>query len=265
MPTLTILENYEDADGNVVIYDGDPITEKISIRFDGRNNEVRIARRALVKELQLHFAGDGGRVRIGSTTKRRAGLRFHIRVGHEAEVRIGPNVGAQSRALVIASEGQKVIIGKDSMLSSSIEIRTDDSHSIYDVKSGARVNPPRSIRIGEHVWLGKHAAVLGGVTIGNGAIVGFRSIVTKDIPNNSIATGAPARVVRRDIAWERPIIAQRLPGVQGLPEGESKSSDYWNLTDDEPALPIASSGTRAGSKLASALRAAIAQFRASMK
>jgi acetyltransferase-like isoleucine patch superfamily enzyme len=51
-------------------------------------------------------------------------------------------------------------------------------------------------RLGNEVWLGAHVIVLKGVTIGARAVVGAGSVVTKDIPADAVAIGAPARVVR---------------------------------------------------------------------
>lgn len=51
--------------------------------------------------------------------------------------------------------------------------------------------------IGKNVWIGDKATVLPGVTIGDGAIIGANSVVTKDIPANSIAVGIPAKVVKK--------------------------------------------------------------------
>ena len=53
------------------------------------------------------------------------------------------------------------------------------------------------IRIGNDVWLGGNVTVLPGVTIGNNVVVGAGAVVTKDIPDNSLALGVPARVVRK--------------------------------------------------------------------
>lgn len=55
----------------------------------------------------------------------------------------------------------------------------------------------RPIRIGSNVWIGFDACVLPGVTIGEGAIVGARSIVVEDVEPYTIVAGNPARVVRR--------------------------------------------------------------------
>ncbi|AKP67585.1 sugar O-acetyltransferase [Companilactobacillus ginsenosidimutans] len=55
---------------------------------------------------------------------------------------------------------------------------------------------PKSVHIKDGAWLGAGVMVLPGVTIGENAIVGAGSIVTKDIPDNMIAVGNPARVIR---------------------------------------------------------------------
>jgi acetyltransferase-like isoleucine patch superfamily enzyme len=55
----------------------------------------------------------------------------------------------------------------------------------------------RPIRIGNGVWIGFDSIVLPGVTIGDGAIVGCRSVVAEDVPSYAIVVGNPARVVRR--------------------------------------------------------------------
>ena len=46
------------------------------------------------------------------------------------------------------------------------------------------------------VWIAANAVVLGGVTIGDGAVIGAGSVVTKDIPDDCVAVGNPARVIR---------------------------------------------------------------------
>jgi acetyltransferase-like isoleucine patch superfamily enzyme len=62
--------------------------------------------------------------------------------------------------------------------------------------------PARPIRIGRAVWIGFDVCVLPGVTIGEGAIVGARSVVMDDVPPYTIVAGNPARVVRRLSAEE---------------------------------------------------------------
>lgn len=58
------------------------------------------------------------------------------------------------------------------------------------------VEPGRPIRIGRNAWIGFDCCILPGVTIGEGAIIGARSVVRDDIPPYTIAAGNPARIIR---------------------------------------------------------------------
>src|SRR5690606_5449604 len=107
-------------------------------------------------------------------------------------------------------------------------------HPIFDVTSGKRVNPAKSIVVGNHVWLAREAVVLGGASIGDGSVIGYRSLVTRKIPNNCIAVGTPAVVSTRNIAWERP----HLDDYPRFKPDSSviEKSKYWNMTADPIAL-----------------------------
>ncbi len=64
------------------------------------------------------------------------------------------------------------------------------------------VGPVEPVTIGNNVWLGSRVTVLRGVTIGTNSVVGAGSVVTRSIPANSIAVGAPAKVVRHFTSTE---------------------------------------------------------------
>ena len=55
---------------------------------------------------------------------------------------------------------------------------------------------PAPVKIGSRVWIGAGAIILPGVTIGDNSVIGAGSVVTKDIPDNAVAVGSPARVVK---------------------------------------------------------------------
>jgi lipopolysaccharide O-acetyltransferase len=109
----------------------------------------------------------------------------------------------------------KVVIGDNVLMASKIYI-SDCSHGFYDgeeLNSSPDQHPiDRSYKIsdviiGDNVWLGEFVSVMPGVTIGKGAIIGANSVVTKDIPANTIAVGSPAKVIKRynfeAKRWER--------------------------------------------------------------
>lgn len=53
-----------------------------------------------------------------------------------------------------------------------------------------------SVKIGKNVWIGAHATVLPGVTIGDGAIIAAGAVVTKDVPENTVVGGVPAKIIK---------------------------------------------------------------------
>ncbi|QUC06111.1 CatB-related O-acetyltransferase [Aggregatibacter sp. oral taxon 513] len=67
---------------------------------------------------------------------------------------------------------------------------------------------PKRTHIGNDVWLGADVIILSGLTIGDGAIIGAGSVVTKDIPPYAIAVGAPAKVIK--YRFEQDIISKLL-------------------------------------------------------
>jgi acetyltransferase-like isoleucine patch superfamily enzyme len=91
------------------------------------------------------------------------------------------------------SSAAAVTIGDNCMLASNAYLTDSDWHGLYDRLSIGRSAP---IRLGENVWIGDSAIVCKGVAIGRNSIVGAGAVVTQSLPENCIAAGNPARVVR---------------------------------------------------------------------
>jgi acetyltransferase-like isoleucine patch superfamily enzyme len=74
----------------------------------------------------------------------------------------------------------------------------DFDHGVVEVERPIREQGiyKRDVRVGHNVWIGYGAAFLRGVTVGDNAVVGTNTVVTKDIPANAVAAGTPARVLR---------------------------------------------------------------------
>jgi acetyltransferase-like isoleucine patch superfamily enzyme len=236
MSVVTVLEKWQDDRGNRIEFDG-RVDANVKIKFTGSNNTLRIASPFRIGKLVVDFDCDNGLCAIGPSQGVPA-LMGAIRVGDGARVRLGRNVSTTTTVSMSAAEGAAITIGDDVMIAADVQIRADDGHPIFDVRSGKRVNMPRSITIGSHVWLGFQSCVLGGAVIGDGTVVGMRSIVTRRLPNNVIAAGVPAKVVKRDIAWERPHLTLIKPWVKPDASSIEKSTPYWNLTTDPHATTV---------------------------
>lgn len=230
---LTTLAPYRDDRGNVIVYDGERPPKDVNIRIRGRNNVVRVNAGARLKRLDIILDNDNARVTVGSTRSGIPMLGLRVRAGQDCRVSVGDDVTSTGSVYLTATEGATVKVGNDVMFATGNEARADDAHAIYDVASGRRVNRPRSIVIGDHVWLGRDAVVLGGGRIGDGSVVGYRSLVTSRLPNNCIAVGTPARVTRRNIAWERAHLDDFPPYKNHASVVET--SEYWNLTEEDSA------------------------------
>ncbi|AMG30447.1 polysaccharide deacetylase [Grimontia hollisae] len=92
-------------------------------------------------------------------------------------------------------------IGDHCMFSRNVKLMTSDGHDIHTLEQEKRINSAKNITIGNRVWLADSAVVLKGCTIGDGAVVGINAVVTKNVPNNSIAAGNPAKVIKNNIRW----------------------------------------------------------------
>jgi acetyltransferase-like isoleucine patch superfamily enzyme len=74
----------------------------------------------------------------------------------------------------------------------------DFDHGTVEVERPIRLQGiyKRDVRVGNNVWIGFGACVLRGVTVGDNAVIGTNSVVTKDVPANAVVGGVPARLLR---------------------------------------------------------------------
>lgn len=230
MTIISTLSAYKDDRGNEIIYTG-KISKEIFIKFTGSNNRLVIADGAKVSKLTVLFDCDNGFCEVGENL-RYGSLKAIIRIGQDSSVIIGDDVSSTGHFTVSATEGSSVRIGDDVMMATGNDFRADDGHPIFDIHTEMRVNPARDIIIGDHVWLATDAVVLGGGSVADGSVIGYRSLVTGEIPNNVVAVGSPARVVRKDTAWERPHLSLTKPYFK--PDASTvKKSEHWNPTESD--------------------------------
>lgn len=115
---------------------------------------------------------------------------------------VGNNVDLGYRPILIATRST-ITIGNDVMFGPEVTIRGGNHR--FDIPgipmaavddSMKEADNDLGVVIGNDVWVGTRAIILHGVTIGEGAVVGAGSVVTKDVPKYSIVAGNPARVIR---------------------------------------------------------------------
>ena len=92
------------------------------------------------------------------------------------------------------SASDEIVLGDGVMMANGAYITDSDWHTIYD--RTARDGRATPVHIGRNVWLGDHATVLKGVTIGENSVVAARAVVARDVPANVVVAGNPARVVK---------------------------------------------------------------------
>jgi carbonic anhydrase/acetyltransferase-like protein (isoleucine patch superfamily) len=102
---------------------------------------------------------------------------------------------------------ESIVLGDDVWTGYDVRI-TDMNHGYEDLDRpiAQQHMAPQPVSIGDGTWLGHHVVVLPGVTIGRHVTVGAGSVVTRDLPDHSVAVGVPAKVVRRwspDEGWDR--------------------------------------------------------------
>ena len=114
---------------------------------------------------------------------------------HEGEVRIGAKTVMGQECTISAF--QHVSVGRECILADRVML-IDFDHGVVDVDRPIRAQGiyKRDVRVGNNVWVGYGACFLRGVTVGDNCIVGSSAVVTRDVPDDAVTGGVPARVLR---------------------------------------------------------------------
>jgi serine O-acetyltransferase len=137
-------------------------------------------------------------------------LRLAARILHrwaQAKAGIDLSSGLRAGPGLLLVHGWGIVVNKDAHIGSNVTLFNGVVIGRKDtiLPTGRETEYPI---IGDDVWIGPHAVIIGGVRIGDGAIVGAGSIVTKDVPARCIVVGNPARVIRSDVL---PDVMNRAP------------------------------------------------------
>jgi acetyltransferase-like isoleucine patch superfamily enzyme len=132
---------------------------------------------------------DGSDMQIGDDFKVWSGHRTTLISGW-GKLRFGDRVFVNVGTTIIAVE--EIVVGDDVAFANDVYVMDSDSHGVE-----GRPHRQAPIRIGDGCWIGARAMILPGVTIGKRVLVAAGAVVTRDVPDDSLVAGNPARVVRQ--------------------------------------------------------------------
>lgn len=163
------------------------------------NDPVLVAERLLAKELCHRYNQEPVHLNkavlaelLGQETD--AHLEAPLRCDYGYNIRLGRNVYANYNLTIL--DCAPVTIGDNVFMAPNV-LLTTAGHPVEVAPRIAGWEFARPITIGDNVWLGAGVLVMPGVTIGAGTTIGAGSVVTRDIPANSVAVGNPCRVIRQ--------------------------------------------------------------------
>ena len=112
---------------------------------------------------------------------------------HGYNIEIGENFYANHNLIIL--DGNKVSFGDNVFIAPNCGFYTA-GHPLDYRQRNQGLEYAKPIKVGNNVWIGGNVVVLPGVTIGDNCVIGAGSIVTKDIPENTVAVGNPCKVIK---------------------------------------------------------------------
>ncbi|MFD2617804.1 maltose acetyltransferase domain-containing protein [Terrilactibacillus laevilacticus] len=150
-------------------------------KFNNMSEENNEERKRILKQL---FGSTGKNLYIESTFRCDYGYNIHV----------GENFYANFDCTIL--DVSTVIIGDNCMFAPGVHIYTA-AHPIMAKERISGIEFAKPVMIGNNVWIGGRAVINPGVKIGHNVVVGSGSVVTKDIPDDVIVAGNPARIIRK--------------------------------------------------------------------
>lgn len=199
------MKNYQLNNGinNRIIYN-EKTFNFLGININGDNNLIQIGdcNNIFPRNCSIDIKGHYNKIIINDNISLK-GMSISV-VGNNNLVFIGNNTSFNTKCEIYCSLGKSIHIGEDCMFSKNISISTSDIYTIYDIKTNERINHPKSIYIGNHVWIGTDCDIQKGAKILDGSIVGAFSIVNKEFSEkNVLIVGQPAQILKKNVNWDK--------------------------------------------------------------
>ena len=192
---------------NTVHFGAGVLRKKVRIKIIGHNNTLTIHPNCRLKNTTINIMGSNNHICLEEKIMVYEHAIFTIE-GSDGSITVGNNTTIGSANLIIGEGNTSIAIGSDCMLSRDIVMNTSDYHSILSTVTHKRINPPKSIVVKNHVWIGNNAYISKGAVVGNNCIVASRAYVSStSFEDHTILGGLPAKHLKGDINWSR----EKLP------------------------------------------------------
>jgi acetyltransferase-like isoleucine patch superfamily enzyme len=133
-------------------------------------------------------------LKMGAYSYAVSGYYFGVEIRRYCSIGEGVQIGRHSHPLDFGSTSPLFYTNKQNVLGTSVNHFGSDSDYLFKPKRAPTTFKPTVI--GNDVYIGHDAFILPGVKIGNGAVIGARAVVTKDVPSYAIVAGCPAMIKR---------------------------------------------------------------------
>ena len=174
--------------------------QNTTIVSKGNNNIIFVNSKkpVTVSDSKIIFEGSNSLLFLNESNE---DLRMKAFLHNDSVLYIGKNASFHKKSdlHLICGERKHIFIGDDTLFSTGIWLRTSDAHPIYNIETTERINPSKSIIIGDHVWIGQGALILKGTIVGSGAIIAAKALTSSNVfYSNSVYGGVPAKLIGQE-------------------------------------------------------------------
>lgn len=218
-----IVKNEEQLNGIIGNYVAGvtPLMKRSEIVFNGTGNVLFCEEGVTLVDSKISFSGDNSLIYL---SKSRHNYPLNISIYNNSTLYFGRDnyINPTKNLNLILSEEHNVFIGSNCLFSFDIWFRNADPHLVYSTETNMRINPTKSIYVGDHVWVGQSVIVLKGSKIHSGSIIGAMSLIAgKEILSNESWGGNPIQRIASNITWSKECVHRWT---------ETKSKKYEQLT-----------------------------------
>lgn len=175
-----------------------------------RKKNLIIGKNLILNGFPIIDIRDGAQIIIGDdVTLNSENYGYHINLhspvklfanmGSDAIIKIGNKTRIHGTCI---HARERIEIGKNCLIAANCQIFDSNAHELLMDRPHERINNKgvnKPVIIGNNVWIGAHCIILPGVTIGDGAVVGAGSVVTKSVPTKTVVAGNPAKPIEKAV------------------------------------------------------------------